>query len=209
MKKLITICTIFTVMVMVAPVANAMVTIDFEDLGLAPGQSLHPADDVPIISRGFSFTPTSNTQFSDVHAGNALSNYPYNGTTVMVTHDETVMMEATNGTSFTLFSFDFAGYPTDNEVPFSLQASNGTVANYTPDGLVDGPGGDPDFQTFTLPAGFTNITSVLFIHTGQGTTQGLFGLDNLNANVIPAPGAILLSSIGVSLVGWLRRRRTL
>jgi len=44
---------------------------------------------------------------------------------------------------------------------------------------------------------------------GGFLTWGQLGIDRVEATPVPAPGAILLGSIGVGLVGWLRRRRSL
>ena len=47
------------------------------------------------------------------------------------------------------------------------------------------------------------------IYNPGGTWYHSNSWNPTRADVIPAPGAVLLGSIGAGLVGWLRRRRTL
>ena len=105
-----------------------------------------------------------------------------------------------------ILSFDLAG----NRRNGADDAINYAVGGELIGSISDIPAGQP-FTKYNYQFTVASATSATISFEGVGGDNVGALLDNVALNSvdgkIPAPGAILLGSIGVGIVGWLRRRR--
>ena len=85
----------------------------------------------------------------------------------------------------------------------SYSAPDPTKPNYPE------PGEYWNYTTFSGTPGSTLRITVTANPWGGIATWGQLGIDRVEATLVPAPSAILLGSIGVGLVGWLKKRHSM
>jgi len=147
------------------------------------------------VEQGMFFTgPQGFTQYDSGRSG-----CPDNGTAYL--HfasgpQQTLTFSFVDSTPFTLISVDLAEYSTLFAKPKTItlvcHKTDGTVetANFTVDGLIDGPGGISDFETFAFGPEFTEISYVEVPTTG-------YSMDNVVLAQLPGYETL----IGLEITG--------
>jgi hypothetical protein len=191
MKKLIMICAI---LIGVAGLASAAPTtlITFDEFPL--GTMI----DIEYAGLGVEFLPGNITpRLPQISMNGAMPTQP--------------ILRATGEPDYYMFQGDFWIHFTTTaaEVQFDSGywdgVGNGVINVYDPymNPLAS-------LSNTTTGVNVTNVTGrigyIYFNSIGDGAGADI---DNLGFTPIPAPGAIVLGGIGVGLIGWLRRRRTL
>ncbi len=105
--------------------------------------------------------------------------------------------------------FDMAGNPDGDPTVKSLDVEavgiDSQTFNFDDTGFTkSNMGWETKEWSFLANAYTTTLKFTSLVDTGWGPA-----LDNINVTAVPAPGAILLVSLGTGLVGWLRRKRTI
>lgn len=227
-KKLITICTMLSVILLSTSVATAGPTYTVEPDDYAADTDIStkfwgvelssrgsgwsmPSGDKPIgrilaIDPGGVFDPSTD----DLVFGTKDKDYDY----LFWGKDKLLLRADFNPGAFAEWvSLDFIG-------PSSGYTKIGELYAYDEfDNVVDsaftGSLAHDDVETLTVSGTWDGVsgTTIAYItaygHEVSSVQWDSIGIDHMQWEPIPAPGAILLGSLGVGLVGWLRRRRTL
>ncbi len=181
-------------------------------------------DSVPSSETIFSHLTYGEYEFDSEHfhtfgATPYFDNVVWNGGTFLGYESgrgHAMTMTRTDGGAFNLEALDvgeFFNYENRDRPNAQLLDITGTLASggtvsyqiYL-DYIFDGRYGLADFQTFQLPALFTNVTSLVFTGLRLDGSAGGVSIDNLVVSV-PEPGTLALLGAGLLMVGVSRRRK--
>ena len=168
----------------------------------------------PILSDGFTFTDI--TLEGSLGTADNLDNSSVNNGTVHLmdwTNNSSltsVRMEATDGSTFSLFSFDF----TSGYLNGSRQATQLSVTGYSDQGIAianevfsSNSYSYLNFTTLNVSTDFENLAYVVFDATGLNNRVGY---DNIvvNEQPIPEPATFLLFGLGILGIAGVSRKKT-
>jgi hypothetical protein len=144
--------------------------------------------------------------------GSGLSGAPDNGSAYLQTTTGANLVfgfYTSPTTYFNLVSFDVAEYDTSLPGPVTLHVIGyraqhaPVVMDFTTDGINDGPGGLPDFQTLYFSSEFIQLSRVEIL-------TDRWSLDNVVISGVPEPSACALGLLAAACAlgrSWIRRRR--
>jgi hypothetical protein len=197
MKKFVLICVLAGLMS--AGAADAAVTLMFDEL---PTQ---PVDGLTYKGVTFGFTIGGSSSADALYSGTGPGSITYLQDTTL------------EGNAAGVLTLDFVQPTNLLQFGIALNSFSPVTAAYTVELF------DASLAALGTYSGNTYPLMVwsedLFAYSGTPISRaivdfneqfaGRFAVDNLSINPIPAPGSILLGSLGVGFVSWLRRRRTL
>jgi hypothetical protein len=207
------------------PRASHAITVGFEALPSGECGAISP----PFASDGMTFTATATTCINTATPVSNSFRFSANGTQTLgivnsTNGAQTLTMARSNSAAFDLISIDVAELFEIGDFAFANNAEtvtvtgttsgSGTVSQtFTLDGFSDGPGGSTDFETFAFSSSFTDLLSVSFSAISLTTGTAYYLIDNVvyagtpSEPTVSEPGMIAVLGLGLTVLGFHRRRR--